>query len=185
MDARTLREHRAWLAHPVRVAARRLPDEARILAAELRRAHVPHLVGDRLFGIGFVPWGPVGMGYLTGTINSSTTLDPTTDLRAGFERFTRANLAANRPVVDLLQQFAARKNATPAQLALAWLLAQKPLIVPIPGTRNPDHLAENLKAVDVRLTAADLRELDAAFSTVTMHGGRMNAEQMQVVDETK
>ena len=135
-------------------------------------------------GIGFVPWGPVGMGYLTGTIDASTPLDPKTDRRAGLDRFSRANLAANQPVVDLLRQFAAKRNATPAQLALAWLLAQKPFIVPIPGTRNPDHLAENLKAVDVQLTAADLRGLDTVLSTVTVHGGRMNAEQMQVVDET-
>jgi aryl-alcohol dehydrogenase-like predicted oxidoreductase len=136
-------------------------------------------------GIGFVPWGPVGMGYLTGKIDASTVLDPTTDLRAGFDRFSRANLAANQPIVDLLQRFAARKHATPAQLALAWLLARKPFVVPIPGTRNPDHLAENLGAVGVQLTAADLRELDAALSTVTAHGGRMNAEQMQVVDTTR
>lgn len=135
-------------------------------------------------GIGFVPWGPVGMGYLTGKIDSTTVLDPRTDLRAGFDRFTRANLAANRPVVDVLRQFAAKKNATPAQLALAWLLAQKPFIVPIPGTRNPDHLAENLRAVGVQLAAADLRELNGALSAVTVHGGRMNADQMKVVDGT-
>ena len=135
-------------------------------------------------GIGFVPWGPVGMGYLTATVDPGTVLDAETDLRAGFDRFSRANLAANRPVVDVLRQFAANKNATPAQLALAWLLARKPFVVPIPGTRNPDHLAENLGAVGVPLTAADLRELDAALSTVTVHGGRMNAEQMQVVDRT-
>ena len=136
-------------------------------------------------GIGFVPWGPVGMGYLTGTVDSMTTLDPQTDLRAGFDRFSRANLAANRTVVDLLRQFAAKKHATPAQLALAWLLARQPFIVPIPGTRNPDHLAENLEAVDVQLTAADLRELDALLATVTVHGGRMNRAQMQVVDDTR
>ena len=87
-------------------------------------------------------------------------------------------------MVDVLQQLAVKQNATPAQLALAWLLGQKPFIVPIPGTRNPDHLAENLKAVDVRLTTADLRELDAALATVPVHGGRMNAAQMQVVDTT-
>jgi aryl-alcohol dehydrogenase-like predicted oxidoreductase len=135
-------------------------------------------------GIGFVPWGPLGMGFLTGRIDPSAVLDPKTDLRAGFDRFSRANLAANRPVVDLLTQFAARRNATPAQLALAWLLAQRPFVVPIPGTRNPEHLGENLKAVDVRLTASELREMDAAVSTITVHGGRMNAAQMRVVDET-
>jgi aryl-alcohol dehydrogenase-like predicted oxidoreductase len=133
-------------------------------------------------GIGFVCWGPVGLGYLTGKLDASATFDAKTDLRAGFDRFSRENLVANRPVVDVLRQFAAKKNATPAQLALAWLLAQKPFIVPIPGTRNPGHLAENLGAVGVQLTAADLRELDAALATVQVHGGRMNAEQMKVVE---
>ena len=91
-------------------------------------------------GIGFVPWGPVGMGYLTGKIDARTKLDPKTDFRSGFDRFSPENLAANMPVVDLLKRFAEKKNATPAQIALAWLLAQKPWIVPIPGTRNVDHL---------------------------------------------
>ena len=87
-------------------------------------------------------------------------------------------------MVDLLKQFAGRKNATPAQFALAWLLAQKPWIVPIPGTRNIDHLNENLGAINVQLTPKDLREVDTAFSKVEVHGGRMNAEQMRVVDQT-
>ena len=94
------------------------------------------------------------------------------------------NLAANKPIVDLLKRFAAKKNATPAQIALAWLLAQKPWIVPIPGTRNMDHLDENLGAINVQLTPADLREIDTAFSKIKVHGGRMNAEQMKVVDQT-
>jgi aryl-alcohol dehydrogenase-like predicted oxidoreductase len=136
-------------------------------------------------GIGFVPWGPVGMGYLTGKIDARTRLDPKTDLRAGFTRFSPENLAANRPVVELLERFAAKANATPAQLALAWLLAQKPWIVPIPGTRNPAHLAENLAAVNIQLTPANLRELEAAFSRTVVHGGRMNEMQMQVVDQTE
>ena len=135
-------------------------------------------------GIGFVPWGPVGMGYLTGKIDVNTKLDPKTDLRAGFDRFSPENIAANMPVVDLLKRFAAKKNATPAQIALAWLMAQKPFIVPIPGTRNMDHLRENLGASDVQLTPADLSELDAAFSRITVHGGRMNEMQMRVVDQT-
>ena len=114
-------------------------------------------------GIGFVPWGPVGMGYLTGKIDARTKLDPKTDLRAGFDRFTPENLAANWPIVDLLRRFAAKKNATPAQIALAWLLAQKPWIVPIPGTRSMDHLNENLGAINVQLTPADLREIERAL----------------------
>jgi aryl-alcohol dehydrogenase-like predicted oxidoreductase len=135
-------------------------------------------------GIGFVPWGPVGMGYLTGRIDARTRLDPKTDLRAGFDRFSAGNLAANRAVVDLLQRHAAARRATPAQIALAWLLAQKPWIVPIPGTRRLDHLHENLGATGIELTPADLRALDSAFSKIKVHGGRMNEEQMRVVDRT-
>jgi len=91
-------------------------------------------------------------------------------------------LADNKPVVDLLTQFAAKKNATPAQISLAWLLAQKPWIVPIPGTRRLDHLNENLGAVQLPLTPAELEELDAAFSKLTVHGGRMNEMQMKIVE---
>ena len=108
-------------------------------------------------GIGFVPWGPVGMGYLTGKVDARTKLDPKMDLRSGFDRFSPENLAANMPVVDALKRFAEKKNATPAQISLAWLLAQKPFIVPIPGTRNIDHLNENLGAINVQLMPDDLR----------------------------
>ena len=135
-------------------------------------------------GIGFVPWGPLGMGYLTGKIDAHTRLDPKTDLRSGFDRFSPANLAANQPVVDLLKRVAETKGATPSQIALAWLLAQKPWIVPIPGTRNPSHLDENLQAINVHLTPADLREIDIALSSIKVHGGRMNEDQMRVVDQT-
>ncbi len=134
-------------------------------------------------GIGFVPWGPVGMGYLTGTIDARTKLDLKTDLRSGFDRFSPENIAANMPFVELLKRVAEKKNATPAQIALAWLLAQKPWIVPIPGTRNMDHMKENLGAVHVELTPADLREIQDALSAIKVHGGRMNKEQMKVVDE--
>ena len=135
-------------------------------------------------GIGFVPWGPVGMGFLPGRLGAQTKLDPKTDLRSGFDRFSPESMAANMPIVDFLRQFADKKNATPAQIALAWLLAQKPWIVPIPGTRNLDHLSENLGAIHVALTPADLHEIDTALSTITVHGGRMNAEQMKAVDQT-
>ena len=135
-------------------------------------------------GIGFVPWGPVGMGYLTGKIDARTKLDPETDFRSGFERFTPENLTANMPVVDLLRRFAEKKNATPAQIALAWLLAQKPWIVPIPGTRNIDHLEENLGAINVQLTPADLREIETAFSKIKVHGGRMSEKYMREVEQT-
>jgi aryl-alcohol dehydrogenase-like predicted oxidoreductase len=135
-------------------------------------------------GIGFVPWGPVGMGYLTGKMDARTKLDPKTDLRSGFDRFSPENMAANQPVVDLLKRIAAKKNATPAQVSLAWLLAQKPWIVPIPGTRNVNHLRENHGALNLQLTPADLREIDIAWSKIKVHGGRMNEEQMRVVDQT-
>lgn len=135
-------------------------------------------------GIGFVPWGPVGMGYLTGTIDPRTKLDPKTDLRVGFDRFSPENLAANRPVVDLLTRFAEKKNTTPAQIALSWLSAQKPWIVPIPGTRSMDHLNENLSAIHITLTPTELRELESSLTGINIHGGRMNQAQMLVVDQT-
>ena len=136
-------------------------------------------------GIGFVPWGPVGMGFLTGKIDARTKFDPKTDLRSEFERFSPENLEANRPIVDWLGKFAGNKNATPAQVALAWLLAQKPWIVPIPGTRNMDHLEENLGAINVQLTPADLREIETAFSKIKVYGGRMGEKYMRDVDQTK
>ena len=133
-------------------------------------------------GIGFVPWGPVGLGYLTGKIDARTHFDPQKDLRSGFDRFKPDAIAANQPVVDLLRQFAGKKNATPAQLALAWLLSRKPFIVPIPGTRNPDHLTENLGSLDLQVSPAEIAELDDAFSKLIVHGGRMNEMQMKVVE---
>jgi len=90
-------------------------------------------------GIGFVPWGPVGQGYLTRKIDARTKFDPKMDMRSGFPRFSPENIAANMPIVDLIKRFAEKKNATAAQISLAWLFAQKPFIVPIPGTRNIDH----------------------------------------------
>ena len=88
------------------------------------------------------------------------------------------------PIVDLIKRFAQKKNATSAQISLAWLLAQKPFIVPIPGTRSMDHLSENMGAIKVQLTPADLREIELAVSKIKVHGGRMNEEQMKVVDQT-
>jgi aryl-alcohol dehydrogenase-like predicted oxidoreductase len=133
-------------------------------------------------GIGFVPWGPLGMGYLTGTIDVNTKLDAKTDLRAGFDRFTPANIAANMPLIELLRQFAAKKGTTPAQLSLAWLLAQRPFIVPIAGTRSLKHLNENLGAIDLKLSPQDLSDLEASFAKIQVHGGRMNEMQMQAVE---
>jgi aryl-alcohol dehydrogenase-like predicted oxidoreductase len=133
-------------------------------------------------GIGFVPWGPLGMGYLTATLDPGARFDQETDLRAGFTRFAPEHLEANLPIVELERRFAKKKNATPAQIALAWLLAQKPWIVPIPGTRNMDHLNENLGAVDVQLTPEDLAEIEGAFAELTVSGSRMNEDLMKVVE---
>jgi aryl-alcohol dehydrogenase-like predicted oxidoreductase len=124
------------------------------------------------------------MGYLTGRINANTKFDPGTDLRSGFDRFAPENISANMPIVDLLRRSAGKKNATPSQIALAWLMAQKPFIVSIPGTRNMDHLNENLGAINIQLTPTDLSELETAFSAITLNGGRMNEDQMKVVDQT-
>jgi aryl-alcohol dehydrogenase-like predicted oxidoreductase len=135
-------------------------------------------------GIGFVPWGPMGMGYLTGKIDASTKLDSKLDLRSGFDRFNPENLAANRPFVDLLNQFGKKKNAAPSAIALAWLMAQKPFIVSIPGTRNMDHLHDNLAAINVQFTDVELQEFNAALSKLKVHGGRMNKQQMLVVDDS-
>jgi len=135
-------------------------------------------------GIGFVPWGPVGQGYLTGKIDARTKFDPKMDMRSAFPRFSPENIAANMPIIDFLSRFAEKKNATPAQISLAWLLAQKPFIVPIPGTHNIDHLHENGAAINVQLTSEDLQQIDSALSKIKVHGGRMNEEQMKVVDQT-
>ena len=132
-------------------------------------------------GIGFVPWGPMGMGYLTQKLNADTKFDPKSDLRAGFDRFKPAAIAANKPFIDRITQLAQRKKATTAQLSLAWLLAQKPFIVPIPGTAKVEHLEENIEASNVLFTAEDLKEIESALSNLRVHGGRMNQEQMKVV----
>src|ERR671932_24327 len=120
-------------------------------------------------GIGFVPFSPLGQGFLTGTIDRTTTFGPG-DSRAGRPRFTPDALEANQALVDLLANIGARKHATRAQIALAWLLAQKPWIVPIPGTRRLDRLQENIGAADVQLTPDDLRDIDAAAARITVHG---------------
>jgi len=170
--------HRAHAVQPVTA----IQSEYSLMTRDVERNGVLKTCEE--LGIGFVPWGPVGLGYLTGKIDAHTKFDPVLDLRAQFERFTPENLAANRPVIDLLTRFAEEKNATPAQIALAWLLAQKPWIVPIPGTRNIDHLNENLGAINVQLTPADLHEIETAYSKIKVHGGRMGEKYMQEVDQT-
>ena len=122
-------------------------------------------------GIGFVPFSPLGRGFLTGKIDQTTTFDKN-DFRNNLPRFTSEARTANQTVVELLREIAERKKATPAQVALAWLLAQKQWIVPIPGTTKVQRLEENIGAVDVELTADDLEEIDRATSKITIEGAR-------------
>ena len=122
-------------------------------------------------GIGFVPYSPLGRGYLTGKVDENTTFD-SSDIRSRNPRFTPDAIRANRVVVDLLEKIAAQKGATPAQIALAWLLAQKPWIVPIPGSRKLERLEENIRAVAVELTADDLSKIENAMSQITVVGDR-------------
>ncbi len=130
-------------------------------------------------GIGLVPFSPLGKGFLTGAITENTQFDPE-DNRGSFPRFSPEARKANQALVDLIATFAAKKNVTSAQIALAWLLAQKPWIVPIPGTARLQRLEENIGAVAVELTPEDLRELDAATAKIPVYGDRYPAalEQM-------
>jgi aryl-alcohol dehydrogenase-like predicted oxidoreductase len=122
-------------------------------------------------GIGFVPYSPLGRGYLTGKIDESTTFDKS-DIRSRNPRFTQEAIKANRGVVELLESLAAQKGATPAQIALAWLLAQKPWIVPIPGSRKLERLDENMGAVAIAVTSDDLSRIKTAMSQITVLGDR-------------
>jgi aryl-alcohol dehydrogenase-like predicted oxidoreductase len=126
-------------------------------------------------GIGFVAWGPLGQGFLTGAITRGMKFDDPNDLRKDFPRFTPEALEANFAVVDFLRELAANKGATPAQVALAWLLSRKPFIVPIPGGTQLAHLDDNLRAADLALTAADIREMDAAFARLEIQGAPLSA----------
>jgi aryl-alcohol dehydrogenase-like predicted oxidoreductase len=131
-------------------------------------------------GIGFVPFSPLGKGFLTGAINQDTTFDKT-DFRNIVPRFSPENRRANQAVVDLLGRIAQEKKATPAQVALAWLLAQKPWIVPIPGTTKLHRLEENLGAVKVELTPNDLHEIEGAAAKITVQGARYPEELQKMV----
>jgi len=122
-------------------------------------------------GIGFVPFSPLGKDFLTGKIDENTTFD-SSDFRNIVPRFTPEARKANQALVDLLRNIAERKKATPAQIALAWLLAQKPWIVPIPGTTKVNRLDENTGAAAIELTSDDLREIDTAASKITVEGAR-------------
>ncbi len=132
-------------------------------------------------GIGFVAFSPLGKGFLTGKIDETTTFD-STDFRNTVPRFTPENRKANQALVDLLATIAARKKATPAQIALAWLLAQKPWIVPIPGTTKLERLIENLGAADLELTPGDLQELESAAARITVQGARYNETSQRMIN---
>ena len=132
-------------------------------------------------GIGFVPFSPLGKGFLTGKITAETTF-ASNDFRNTVPRFNAENRAANMALVDLLNTIGTEKEATPAQIALAWLLAQKPWIVPIPGTTKPERFNENIGAVDVQLTAEDLRMIEEAASKITLHGERYQPANAKLID---
>jgi aryl-alcohol dehydrogenase-like predicted oxidoreductase len=169
-------------------------------AATIRRAHAVQPVtalqseyslwtrdpeGDILtaldeLGIGLVPFSPLGKGFLTGTVDAATTFSAG-DVRTTIPRFTEENRAANQALVDLVRRLASDKGATPAQVALAWLLARKPWIVPIPGTRRLERLEENLAAADLTLSSDELAQLTAAADRVGVHGDRYNATGMSMV----
>jgi len=135
-------------------------------------------------GIGFVPWAPVGEGFLTGKIDTNTNFDPKTDFRSGFPRLSVEFLPRNMPIIEWLKSYAAKKSATPSQIALAWLLAKSPNIVPIPGTRNEAHLLENLGAQRVKLTAEDMQEIATSMSKFVVYGDRMGEAHMSQIDYT-
>lgn len=172
-------------------------------AATIRRAHAVHPVtavqnqysiwtrqsekevipACEELGIGFVPWGPLGTGFLTGTITPDSVFDPSTDLRATFPRFTPENLRANMPLVAMLGTIAKRKGASAAQVALAWLLAQKPFIVPIPGMDKTQYLNDNIASPDIELTVEDLQEIETGLSAITIHGERLSRKLLADIHE--
>ncbi|MFN2293927.1 MAG: aldo/keto reductase, partial [Candidatus Promineifilaceae bacterium] len=156
------------LAHAVQPVAA-LQSEYSIWWTEIEENGV--LAACEELGIGLVPYSPLGRGFLTGKITAETTYD-SSDIRSHNPRFTPEAIQANQVVIDLLQQIGARYDASPAQIALAWLLAQKPWIVPIPGTRKLSRLDENIGAVDIELSAADLDEIREAMSGITVVGHR-------------
>jgi aryl-alcohol dehydrogenase-like predicted oxidoreductase len=132
-------------------------------------------------GIGFVPFSPLGKGFLTGTIDTSTEFDKG-DFRTTVPRLSKENREANRGFIDLLQRIADEKGATPAQIALAWLLAQKPWIVPIPGTTKTHRLDENVAAADVELPADDLRRIEEGAAAIEAHGARYSESSQKMID---
>jgi len=164
---------RANAAHPVTA----LQSEYSLWWREPEKEVLPTL---EELGIGFVPFSPLGKGFLTGKISEDTQFDKS-DFRNTVPRFTPENRKANQSFVDLLRKIAERKKATPAQIALAWLLAQEPWIVPIPGTTKLARLEENIRPVDIQLTPDDLREIESAASKITAQGARYPEELQKMV----
>ncbi len=134
-------------------------------------------------GIGFVPWGPLGTGFLTGAITPDTTFDSATDLRAAFPRFTREAMQANMPLVEMLNDIARDKGVSTVQIALAWLLAQKPFIVPIPGMDKPEYIEDNIKSADLALTTADLQDIEERLAGIAIQGDRLSRELLSLSEE--
>lgn len=130
--------------------------------------------------IGFVPWGPLGTGFLTGAITENSTFDAATDLRAVFPRFTKENIKANMPLVEMLADVAKQKNVSTVQIALAWLLAQKPFIVPIPGMDKMEYITDNIKSVNVELTTDDLTEIENRLAKIEIKGDRLNKDLLDL-----
>jgi aryl-alcohol dehydrogenase-like predicted oxidoreductase len=155
---------RAHKVHPLAA----LQSEYSLWTREPEKEIIPIL---EELGIGFVPFSPLGKGFLTGKIDENTKLD-SSDFRNTVPRFSSENRKANQVLIDLLKRFAQEKDATPAQIALAWLLAQKPWIVPIPGTTKLNRLEENLGALNMELTIGDLQQIEEAASKITVHGAR-------------
>jgi aryl-alcohol dehydrogenase-like predicted oxidoreductase len=135
-------------------------------------------------GIGFVPWSPIGAGFLTGKYDTNTKYDEKSDFRAGFPRYSKEFLPLNMPIIEWLKEYAAKKNATPSQIALAWLMAKSPNIVPIPGTRTQTHLQENLGAQNIHLTKEDVQEIETCLSKFPVYGDRMGEAHMSSIDYT-
>lgn len=134
-------------------------------------------------GIGFVPWAPLGTGFLTGKITPDTKFDSDTDLRSTFPRFTPDAIRANMPLIDMLNKIAKEKDASTVQIALAWLLAQKPFIVPIPGMDRMEYLDENLASVNIELTQPDLERIDFELAQIDIKGARLNEGLLTMTEE--
>lgn len=134
-------------------------------------------------GIGFVPWGPLGTGFLTGKISADATFDAATDLRSSFPRFSPEALRANMPLVEMLNELAAKKGASTVQIALSWLLAQKSFIVPIPGMDKIEYLDDNIKSENVVLTGEDLEEIENGLSKINIQGARLSEALLSISEE--